>query len=106
MAANNASLTELGKQEGDLERGARYESLGFTWCKIGSIALIAVFPKFALFLASSLAIYYYARALMLGVTRSCCILRHPLVIIGFWMLVLAADLAWIAWPHLTRLVHQ
>ena len=94
------AAAELGQQQGEAELGARYESLGFTWCKIGSIALIAVFPKVALLLAGALAIYYYARAMMHGVTRSCCILRHPLLIIAFWMLVLAADLAWIAWPYL------
>ncbi len=97
------AVMDLGQREGDLERGARYESLGFTWCKIGSIALIAVFPQAALALAACLAIYYYARAHMLGVTRSCCILRHPLLIIGFWLVVLAADMVWVAWPLLSRL---
>jgi hypothetical protein len=99
------AVAELGKREGELEEGARYESQGFTWCKIGSIALIALFPKGALLLASALAIYYYARALALGVTRSCCILRHPLLIIAFWMIAMGADLVSIAWPYLSRLSH-
>jgi hypothetical protein len=96
----------LGQQEGDLEKGARFESLGFTWCKIGSIALIALFPRPALLLASALAIYYYARALALGVTRSCCILRHPAIIMAFWTLVFAATMGVTLWPavaaHLGR----
>src|ERR1051326_3597820 len=87
------AAADLGNQEGDLERGARYEQAGFTWCKIGSIALIALFPKPALILASAVVIYYYARALMLGVTASRCILRHALVIIAFWMVVLAVTVA-------------
>ena len=97
------AAADLGNREGDLERGAHFEKLGFTWCKIGSIALIAIFPKAALLLAASLAIYYYARAYMLGVDRSCCVLRHPLVIIGFWALAIVGDLVWIAWPYLDRI---
>jgi hypothetical protein len=99
------AAADLGQQQGDLEKGQKYESLGFTWCKIGSIALIAVFPQAALLLASALAIYYYARAWSLGVDRSCCILRHPLIIIGFWTLVMAGDLVWIGWSLLARAAH-
>src|SRR2546423_15642922 len=97
------ATAEPGHQEGDLEKGARCESLGFTWCKIGSIAIIAVFPKPALLLASALAIYYYARALTLGVTRSDCVLRHPAIIMGFWFIVFAGTLGSILWPVVEHL---
>ena len=93
---------DLGQAEGELGLGQRFEGLGFTWCKIGSIALIAIFPKPALILASVFAIYYYARALLLGVDRSCCILRHPLLIIAFWTVVLGVTLGSMVLPALTR----
>ncbi len=78
----------------------RFEHLGFTWCKIGSIGLIALFPKPAVLLASGLAVYFYARAAMLGVNRSDCILRHPLVIMAFWSLVMVLTLASLLWSAL------
>jgi hypothetical protein len=96
-------VAELGTQPGIVNEGERLEKLGFTWCKIGSIALIALFPKWALLLAGTLAIYYYARALLLGVTRSCCVLRHPLLIIAFWLAAMAVDMVFIAWPYVSRL---
>ncbi len=98
MATDAIKAEALGTAPGELEQGQRFEGLGFTWCKIGSIALIAVFPKPALLLASVLAIYYYTRALMLGINRSCCILRHPLLIIAFWAVIFAVTLGSVVWP--------
>lgn len=81
------------------EDGRSYEQLGFTFCKIGSICLIALAPAYALLIASVLTIYFYLRAMQAGVTRSDCILRHPLLIVGVWMLVGFADLGWLIWKH-------
>ena len=65
--------------------GQHYEELGFTFCKLGTICLIALAPAYALLGAAALAIFFYVRALQHGVSRSDCILRHPLVIIAFWL---------------------
>src|SRR5438067_5338814 len=75
--------------------GRHYEQLGFTFCKLGTICLIALAPAYALLGAAALAIFFYVRALQHGVSRSDCILRHPLVIIAFWLAVTAADIVWL-----------
>ena len=77
------------------KQGKRYEEVGFTFCRIGTIALIALAPAYALLGAAVITIYFYLRAMQAGVTRSDCILRHPLLIIAFWFLVGMADLAWL-----------
>ena len=75
--------------------GRHYEELGFTFCKIGTICLIALAPTYALLAAAGLSIFFYVRALQHGVTRSDCILRHPLVIISFWLAVAGADIVYL-----------
>jgi len=42
-----------------------------------------------------IAMGLYGRALTLGITRSQCILRRPLLIMGFWAAVAAADTTWL-----------
>ena len=81
------------------EEGRHYEQLGFAFCKIGTIALIALAPAYALLGAAVVTIYFYLRAMQAGVTRSDCILRHPLLIIAFWFLVALADLAYLVVSH-------
>jgi hypothetical protein len=75
--------------------GKRYEQAGFAFCKIGTIALIALAPTYALLGAALVTIYLYLRAMQAGVTRSDCILRHPLLIVAFWFLVAVGDLAYL-----------
>ena len=41
------------------------------------------------------AIYLYGRALAMGIRRSQCILRYPMVVMSFWAAVAAADLTWL-----------
>jgi hypothetical protein len=41
------------------------------------------------------AIGLYGKAVALGITRSQCILRRPLLIMGFWAAVVAADATWL-----------
>jgi hypothetical protein len=41
------------------------------------------------------AILLYGRALALGITRSQCVLRRPLLIMSFWTAVAAADATWL-----------
>ena len=42
------------------------------------------------------AIGLYGKALALGITRSQCVLRRPLLIMGFWTVVATVDAAWLA----------
>jgi hypothetical protein len=84
----------------DPDRGRQYEQLGFTFCRVGSICLLALAPAYALLIASGLTIFYYLRAMQAGVTRSDCFLRHPLVIIAFWFCVGAGDMAYLIAHHL------
>jgi hypothetical protein len=80
-----------------LTRPEKYERLAFTFCKMGTVGLMAwalTPPVFVLIVASA-AIVLYARSITLGVSWSRCFLRRPTLIIGFWALVAAADLVWL-----------
>lgn len=72
-----------------------YEQLGFTFCRMATIGLIALAPLYAIPVAAGLTIYFYLRAMQAGVTRSDCFLRHPLVIVGFWLCVGVADVVYL-----------
>jgi hypothetical protein len=89
---------------GELSRAAKYERLAFSFCKMGTTGLLCWLltpPIFVLIVAVS-AIALYAKALTLGLLRSRCFLRKPLLIIGFWTVVALADASWllltIHWP--------
>jgi hypothetical protein len=80
-------------QRPPLTRAQKYDRLAFTFCKMGTVGLIAWLltpPVFVLIVAPG-AIYLYGRAVALGITRSQCILRRPMLIMGFWAVVAAAD---------------
>ena len=84
-------------QRPPLTRAQKYDRLAFTFCKMGTIGLIAWLltpPVFVLIVALG-AIYLYGRAVALGITRSQCILRRPMLIMGFWTVVAAADATWL-----------
>ena len=80
-----------------LTRAEKYERVAFTFCKMGTIGLMAwlLTPPVFVLLVASLAIGLYARAMTLGVKRSRCFLRKPALIIGFWSAVVVADAVWI-----------
>lgn len=83
-------------QRPPLTRAQKYERLAFTFCKMGTIGLMAWLltpPIFVLFVAVG-AIYLYGRALALGITRSQCVLRKPLLIMGFWTVVATSIVVW------------
>lgn len=82
-----------------LTRAQKYEKLAFTFCKMGTTGLIAwlLTPPIFVLIVASVAIVLYGRALMLGIRRSKCILRRPLLIMGFWSAVIAADLVLLWW---------
>jgi hypothetical protein len=84
-------------QRPHLTRAQKYDRLAFTFCKMGTVGLIAWLltpPVFVLIVALG-AIYLYGRAVALGITRSQCILRRPMLIMGFWTVVAAADATWL-----------
>lgn len=84
-------------QRPPLTRAQKYERLAFTVCKMGTVGLVAwlVTPPVFVLVAAVAAIYLYGRALALGIRRSQCILRRPMLIMGFWAAVAAADLTWL-----------
>ncbi len=80
-----------------LTTGEKYERLAFTFCKMGTTGLLAwaLTPPLFVLIVAVVAVGLYARAVTLGVTRSRCILRKPLLIMGFWAVVAVADAAWL-----------
>lgn len=80
-----------------LTRAQKYERLAFTFCKVGTVGLLAwlLTPPIFVLLAAMAAIALYGRALALGIRRSQCVLRRPLLIMGFWTAVAAADATWL-----------
>ena len=80
-----------------LTRPEKYERLAFTFCRMGTVGLIAwlVGPAWFVLAVSVIAIVLYGRAMSLGVGWSKCFLRRPTLIIGFWALIAVADAYWI-----------
>ena len=85
-----------------LTRAQKYDRLSFTFCKMGTVGLVAwlVTPPIFVLVVALVAIGLYGKAVALGLTRSQCILRRPLWIMGFWTAVAAADAAWLAITYL------
>jgi hypothetical protein len=80
-----------------LSRPEKYERLAFTFCRMGTIGLIAwlVTPAVFVLVVAIVAIGLYAKSITLGVSWSKCFLRRPTLIIGFWAVVAVADLYWL-----------
>ena len=85
-------------QRPPLTRAQKYERLAFTFCKMGTVGLLAwaLTPPIFVLLVAVGAIYLYGRALALGITRSQCVLRKPLLIMSFWTVVAAGIVGWMA----------
>ena len=85
-----------------LTRAQKFDRLSFTFCKMGTVGLIAwlVTPPIFVLVVALVAIGLYGRAVTLGLTRSQCVLRRPMLIMGFWAAVAAADAAWLLLPLL------
>ena len=88
-----------------LSRPEKYERLAFTFCRMGTVGLIAwlVGPAVFVLVVALVAVVLYARAITLGVGWSKCFLRRPTYIVGFWLLVAIADAWWLfiagqRWP--------
>jgi hypothetical protein len=80
-----------------LTRAQKFDRLAFTFCKMGTVGLIAwlVTPALFVLAVALVAIGLYGKAVTLGITRSQCVLRRPLLIMGFWAAVAAADGYWL-----------
>jgi hypothetical protein len=86
-------------QRPPLTRAQKYDRLSFTFCKMGTVGLIAwlVTPPIFVLVVALVAIGLYGKAVALGLKRSQCILRRPMLIMGFWAAVAVADAAWLVW---------
>jgi hypothetical protein len=75
----------------------KYERLAFTFCRMGTVGLIAwvVGPAWFVLAVALIAIALYAKSITLGVSWSKCFLRRPTLIIGFWATVAVVDAYWI-----------
>ena len=75
----------------------KYEKLAFTFCRMGTVGLIAwaVSPAIFVLVVAIVAIVLYAKSITLGVSWSKCFLRRPTLIIGVWAAIAAADLYWL-----------
>lgn len=75
----------------------KYERLAFTFCRMGTVGLIAwlVTPAVFVLIVAVVAIVLYAKSITLGVSWSKCFLRRPTLIIGFWAVVAVVDLYWL-----------
>ena len=80
-----------------LSRPEKYERLAFTFCRMGTVGLIAwaVTPPLFVLLVAVIAIALYAKSITLGVSWTKCFLRRPTLIIGVWAAIAAADLYWL-----------
>ena len=75
----------------------KYERLAFTFCRMGTVGLIAwlVTPAVFVLIVAVVAIALYAKSISLGVSWSKCFLRRPTLIIGFWAALAALDVYWL-----------
>ena len=80
-----------------LTRPEKYERMAFTFCRMGTVGLLAwvVTPPIFVLAVALIAIALYAKSITLGVSWSKCFLRRPTLIIGVWAVIAAADLYWL-----------
>jgi len=80
-----------------LTQPEKYERMAFTFCRMGTVGLIAwvVTPAIFVLIVAIVAIALYAKSITLGVSWSKCFLRRPTLIIGVWAAIAAADLYWL-----------
>ena len=83
----------------------KYERLAFTFCRMGTVGLIAwaVTPAIFVLIVALVAIVLYAKSITLGTSWSKCFLRRPTLIIGVWAAIALADVVWLVgfggrWP--------
>ena len=80
-----------------LSSAEKYERVAFTFCKLGTTGLLVWLPTPPIFvlIVAVIAVALYARAFTLGITRSKCFLRRPLLIMAVWAVIAVADAVWL-----------
>jgi hypothetical protein len=75
----------------------KYERIAFTFCRMGTVGLIAwlVSPPVFVLVVALVAIVLYAKSITLGVSWTKCFLRRPTLIIAVWAAIAAVDLYWL-----------
>src|SRR5258708_13906870 len=73
-----------------MSKAAKYERLAFTFCKMGTVGLLAwlMTPPIFTLVVGIIAVLLYGWPFTLGITRSRCFLRKPLLIMSFSALVI------------------
>ncbi len=99
-AAERPSVGPVGPQSyvrSPLTPPEKYEKLAFTFCRMGTVGLIAwaVSPAVFVLIVAIVAIALYAKSITLGVSWSKCFLRRPTLIIGVWAAIAIADAIWL-----------
>lgn len=81
-----------------LQRAEKYERLAFMFCKMGTTGLIVwlLTPPIFVLIVAFIAVALYAYAFSLGLVRSRCFLRKPLLIMTTWVVIAALDVLWMA----------
>ena len=75
----------------------KYERLAFTFCRMGTVGLIAwaTSPAIFVLIVAVVAIVLYAKSITLGVSWTKCFLRRPTLISGVWAAIAVADAIWL-----------
>ena len=96
-ADNGGAVGPWSYPRRSLSRPEKYERLAFTFCRMGTVGLIAwaVSPAIFVLVVAILAIVLYARSISLGVSWTKCFLRKPTLIVGVWAAIAAADAVWL-----------
>jgi len=74
-------------------RGEIYEGIAFQLCKVATVAILA--GRFVIPVASGLCALFYVLAYVNGKRDTRCILKYPLLIAAFYLLVAIVSLVWI-----------
>ena len=99
-AAGRPSIGPVGPQSyirPPLTPPEKYEKLAFTFCRMGTVGLIAwaLSPALFVLIVAIVAILLYAKSITLGVSWSKCFLRRPTLIIGVWAAIAVVDAIWL-----------
>ena len=88
-------------------RGEKWERLGFAYCKIATVSLLA--GRFALPIAATLSSAFFTLAYFNGQRITRCVGRYPLYVATFWAVIvtvwISAELnpsmvpSWLIWLH-------
>jgi len=75
----------------------KYERMAFTFCRMGTVGLLAwaVSPAIFVLIVAVIAIALYAKSITLGVDWTKCFLRRPTLIIGVWTAIAILDVVWL-----------